>query len=129
MISSRPVLGPIGLSNEAFVIESGKYQRFHGNHYLPDHEGWHEAKWFSAGSEAVACVTVASLTVGVLLCTELMFNEHARACGRSGVHLIAVPQASGINTEYWKIAGAMTALVSGAYVVNSNRCGAADDGL
>lgn len=129
VISSRPVLGPICLSNEAFVIESGKYQRLHCKHYLPNHEGWHEAKWFSPGSEAFTCAAVGSLTVGVLLCTELMFNEHARAFGRSGAHLIAVPRASGINTERWKIAGAMAALVSGAYVVSSNRCGAADDGL
>jgi len=52
-----------------------------------------------------------------------MFNERARAYGKQKASLIVVPRASGVNVESWKIAGAMASLVSGAYVVSSNRIG------
>ena len=61
--------------------------------------------------------------VGALVCTEAMFNERARAYGKQGASLIVIPRASGTNLEPWKIAGAMASLVSGAYVVSSNRTG------
>ena len=59
----------------------------------------------------------------MLLCTEAMFNEHARAYGKQGTSLIVIPRASGVDTKSWTIAGAMASLVSGAYVVSSNRVG------
>ena len=52
-----------------------------------------------------------------------MFNERARAYGKQKASLIVIPRASGVNIESWKIAGAMASLVSGAYVVSSNRVG------
>ena len=66
---------------------------------------------------------VLGLKVGVLVCTEAMFNERARAYGKQKASLIVTPRASGTNQESWKIAGAMASLVSGAYVVSSNRTG------
>jgi N-carbamoylputrescine amidase len=57
------------------------------------------------------------------LCTEAMFNEHARAYGKQAASLVVIPRASGVDIESWKIAGAMASLVSGAYVVSSNRAG------
>jgi len=66
---------------------------------------------------------VVGIQVGVLLCTDAMFNERARAYGRQKASLIVIPRASGTDLESWKIAGAMASLVSGAYVVSSNRVG------
>ena len=57
-----------------------------------------------------------------------MFNERARAYGKQKASLIVIPRASGVNLEPWKIAGAMASLVSGAYVVSSNRVGAGQGG-
>jgi N-carbamoylputrescine amidase len=71
---------------------------------------------------------ILGIKVGVLLCTEVMFNERARAYGRQGASLIAVPRASGTNMNSWTIAGAMASLVSGAYVVSSNRVGVSRTG-
>ena len=68
------------------------------------------------------------MKIGVLICTEAMFNERARAYGRQGASLIVIPRASGTNIESWKVAGAMASLVSGAYVVSSNRVGHAKGG-
>jgi len=52
-----------------------------------------------------------------------MFNERARAYGKQQASLVVIPRASGVDIRSWKIAGAMAALVSGAYVVSSNRVG------
>ncbi|KAG1239640.1 hypothetical protein G6F68_018438 [Rhizopus microsporus] len=57
-----------------------------------------------------------------------MFNERARRYGREGAELIVVPRASGASIGRWMTAGAMAALVSGCYVVSSNRAGRTADG-
>ena len=65
---------------------------------------------------ALSVAEVLGIKVGVLVCTEAMFNERARAYGRQGASLIVIPRASGREIESWKIAGAMASIVSGAYV-------------
>jgi N-carbamoylputrescine amidase len=64
---------------------------------------------------------VLGIKIGTLICTEAMFNERARAYGKQKASLIVIPRASGTDIDSWKIAGAMASLVSGAYVVSSNR--------
>jgi N-carbamoylputrescine amidase len=49
-----------------------------------------------------------------------MFNEWARHYRRQGAHVIVVPRASG-GSRKWDIAAAMAAIVSGCYVLSSNR--------
>jgi N-carbamoylputrescine amidase len=62
--------------------------------------------------------------VGFLICTEVMFNEHARHYGRRGANLIAVPRAVGrASLPRWEVAMRMAAIVSGCYVLSSNRGG------
>lgn len=126
VISSRPVIHPGHLANEAFALENGAYTVLHHKHLFPAEEGWQEDGWFAPVVPGFAAHTVAGLTVGVLLCTELMFPEHARALGRQGAHLIAVPRATGTDIAHWRTAGAMAAIVSGAYVISCNRVGSAD---
>jgi N-carbamoylputrescine amidase len=51
-----------------------------------------------------------------------MFNEYARRFGRAGVQLIAVPRAMPpITAHMFDVVLQMAAVVSGAYVVSSNR--------
>lgn len=126
VISSRPVVHRGHLANEAFVLEKGVYRALHHKHFFPAEDGWQEDGWFAPVLPGFDTHVIAGLTVGVLLCTELMFPEHARALGRQGAHLIAVPRASGSSISYWRTAGAMAAIVSGAYVMSSNRVGSAD---
>ena len=64
----------------------------------------------------------------MLLCTELMFNEHARGYGRAGADLIVVPRAAGAAHSRWKTAASMAAIVSGSFVVSSSRVGNASPG-
>ncbi|MET2831547.1 carbon-nitrogen hydrolase family protein [Mesorhizobium shangrilense] len=124
VISSRPVWQSERLANEAFVLEAGDISVLHRKQLFPEEPGWYEASWFRGDNSGFAVHDIAGLKVGVLLCTELMFNEHARGYGRAGGDLIVVPRATSTSQEKWAVAGAMGAIVSGCYVVSSNRSGA-----
>jgi N-carbamoylputrescine amidase len=123
IISSRPVWNEKRLANEAFVLEHGVVRPLHRKQYFPNEPGWFESEWYADDSSGFGVADVLSVKVGVLLCTEAMFNERARAYGKQKASLIVIPRASGTDMESWKIAGAMASLVSGAYVVSSNRTG------
>lgn len=129
IISSRPVRSGAKLANEGIAIENGVVRTIHRKHYLPAEPGWQEAAWYERSKAGFAPSPVLNdLVVGTMLCTDLMFNEHARAYGRSGAHLIAVPRAAGTSIQNWLTAGQMAAIVSGSYVVSSNRVGNASGG-
>ena len=118
---SRPVAGSGRLANEAFLLANGSYHPAHHKHYFPQEEGWYERDWFAPVRPGFEVVDHGELRIGALLCTELFFNEWARHYRRLGANIIAAPRAAvGLNTR-WSTAGAMAAIVSGCYVVSSNR--------
>ena len=123
VISSRPVAFDGRLANEAFVLESKAYRMIHHKKYFPQEQGFFEEAWYVRGAGGFDCVQVGQAKVGVLLCTELFFNDRARAYGRDGADLIVTPRAAGTSLSRWKTAGAMAAIVSGAWFVSSNRYG------
>ncbi|MFT4038251.1 MAG: carbon-nitrogen hydrolase family protein [Thermomicrobiales bacterium] len=128
ILTSRPVWGRDRLLNQAVLLDTGRETVVHTKQYFPEEPGWFEASWYEPGPVAFQPADVAGLRLGVLLCTDAMFNEHARRYGREGASLIALPRAAGTKTENWLLAGRMAALVSGCYVVSSNRSGRAPDG-
>jgi N-carbamoylputrescine amidase len=128
VLSSRPVRAKGKLANEAFALHSGKYRFLHQKHYFPQESGFYEESWFETTRTGFEVLRIDDLGVGVLLCTELMFNERARQFGRAGADLIVTPRATGMNIHRWMIAGAMAAIASGCYVASSNRVGQAGDG-
>lgn len=129
VVSSRPALFEGKLVNEAFVLVNGEYKFAHQKHYFPEESGFYETEWFVNANPGFDIVESNGLVIGVMLCTELMFNEWARSYGRQGAHLIVVPRASGQSVENWKTAAAMAAIVSGCYVFSSNRVGNYDEEL
>lgn len=128
VVSSRPVPAGDRLANEAFALQGGRYTALHHKQYFPEEPGFFEATWFRPAMDGFKVFDVGGVRLGVQLCTELMFNERARRYGRDGAELIVVPRASGASVGRWMTAGAMAALVSGCYVVSSNRAGRAADG-
>lgn len=128
VISSRPVWNGERLVNEAFVLENGAVRPLHRKQYFPNEPGWFESEWYSGDCSGFHVAEILGTRIGVLLCTEAMFNERARAYGRQQASLIVIPRASGLNIESWKTAGAMASLVSGSYVVSSNRFGCSRNG-
>jgi N-carbamoylputrescine amidase len=123
IISSRPVAFAGRLANEAFVLEHDCYRFIHHKQFFPQEPGFFEESWFDRGREGFEIVSVGDVRVGVLLCTELFFNEHARGYGRAGADLLVCPRASGASIHSWKAAGSLAAIVSGAHFVSSNRQG------
>jgi len=112
-------IGSLG-TNEAFIGS----EAVHTKQYFPDEEGYYEARWFDAGERHFRVASAGELRCGFLICTELMFNEHARHYGRAGAHVILVPRATGNGSlDRWLVAMRMAAIVSGSYVVSSNRSG------
>ena len=128
VISSRPVIAGGRLANEAFVLDHGCFRFLHQKHFFPTEEGWFETEWFRTAKPGFEVTEIDGLRIGALLCTELMFTERARAYGKAGAHLIAVPRATGRSHAMWKTAGAMAAIASGCYVVSSNRVGSNSGG-
>lgn len=121
IISSRPISSPTKLANEAFLLRDAGYTAIHHKHYFPEQSGFFEKTWFEPTRPGFEVIEVGPLRIGVLLCTELMFTEWARHYRRQGANVIAIPRTSGVSMRYWHTAAAMAALVSGCYVVSSNR--------
>ncbi len=123
VLSSRPVGSGKKLANEAFALVGGDYRFGHQKHYFPEGPGFYEATWFRTERTGFDVVEAGGLKVGFMLCTELMFTEWARHYRRQGAQLIVAPRTTGPSVARWKTAAAMAAMVSGCYVVSSNRAG------
>ena len=123
VVSSRPVMENNVLYNEAFLINQN-YTPVHTKNYFPDEDGFYEARWFKRKNGDFKVFDIGDLRAGVMLCTDLWFSEHARAYGRQGAKIIFVPRATGTaNLDRWIVGLRHAAIVSGAYVVSSNRSG------
>lgn len=111
--------------NEAFVwSQEAGFEGVHTKQFFPNEEGYYEARWFEGGERHFRVFEAPGAKVGFLLCTEVMFNEHARRYGRDGAQLILSPRAVGhASLHRWKVAMRMAAIVSGCYVLTSNRSG------
>lgn len=124
IISSRPIENNRRIYNEAFLLSNQIYLPVHTKYYFPDEPGFYEATWFSRKKRAFDTFNIDKSLVGVMLCTELWFSEHARTYGKLGAHFIFVPRAtSSKSLESWIIGLQHAAIVSGTFVVSSNRVG------
>ena len=121
VIGSRPIRGTRKLANEAFLLADGVYQSIHHKHYFPQEAGFFEETWFAPEQPGFDVAEYRGIRIGVLLCTELMFTEWARHYRRQGAHLIVSPRASGASMRHWHAAARLAAIVSGCYVLSSNR--------
>jgi predicted amidohydrolase len=125
ILGSRPVNDDQRRLNEGFAWQLGPgYRAAHRKYYLPDEEGFWEASWYQRGEGDFTPVESGSLRIGFLICTDLWFMERAHRYGKAGVHLVVNPRATGAATiDKWLIGGRTAAIVSGAFVLSSNRAG------
>jgi len=121
VLGSRPIQGKDKLCNEAFLLAGGVYKPIHHKHYFPQEHGFFEETWFAPERPGFDVVEFRGLRIGVLLCTELMFTEWARHYRRQGAHVLVSPRASGDSMRHWDAAARLAAIVSGCYVLSSNR--------
>jgi N-carbamoylputrescine amidase len=112
--------------NEGFVWtpETGA-QAAHTKQHIPSTPpSYCETVWYEPGELRYQIVQAGPLRVGLLICTDVMFTEHARRYGRDGTHLIAVPRAMPVEVAHvFDVALQMAAIASGCYVASSNRNG------
>jgi len=127
VLSSRPLNSDNRRLNQGFMWKQGQgYCATHCKYYLPDEEDYWEASWYQRGDGDFTPTESNSLRIGFLICTELWFMERARFYGKAGVHLIVNPRATERATvDKWLAGGRTAAVVSGAFVLSSNRVSAA----
>jgi N-carbamoylputrescine amidase len=112
--------------NEGFVWTLREGARaVHTKQHLPSTPpSYCETVWYEPGDLRFRTVQVGPLRVGLLICSDVMFTEHARRYGLDGAHLIAVPRAMPAEASHvFDVALQMAAISSGCYVASSNRTG------
>ena len=122
LIGTRPIGADGARFNQGFLWTADKgYLPVHEKYYLPNEDGFWEASWYGRGEREFTPFAWNQARLGMLICTELWFMEHARAYGQDGVHLLVVPRATGHATlDKWLAGGRAAAVVSGAFTLSSN---------
>lgn len=108
--------------NEAFVWDQARgLQPAHTKIYLPDEDGFWEASWYEPGGSGFSSIEIKGIRVGMALCTDIWFFQHAREYGKQGVHLLLHPRATQrVNLDKWLVAGRAAGVVAGAFCLSSN---------
>lgn len=125
VVGSRPVVRDGVRVNEGFVwTPDDGVVTVHTKQHIPQSPGYWERTWTSPGVQSWELTRVAGLTLGFMVCTDVMFPEHARTYGRRGADLIVCPRATPpIASTLFASAIGMAATMSGCYVASSNRGG------
>ena len=125
VLGTRPVDSRGKKLNEGFVWSGKSGSRgVHSKRYLPDEPGFYEASWYDRGDGRFDPFSVAGWKGGFMICSDLWSMASARAYGKNGVDLIAVPRCTGAGSvEKWVAGGRVAAILSGAYCASSNRAG------
>ncbi len=124
VVGSRAVNEDGKRVNEAFVwtAEGGVVSCPHTKQHIPQSDGFYEQTWTEQGKKQFETVEVAGLKIGFMICTDIMFPEHAREYGRQGANLIVCPRATPpAASEVFRASMHTAATVSGCYVATSNR--------
>ena len=135
-----PELGAAAIVGTAPRDEDGKRRNVaylwtseHGlrwNHrktYLPNDEGYWEANWYDRAPIDFQPVNHNGHSIGLMICTEIWFMQHAREYGKRGVQLLLNPRSTPAHTnDKWLAGGRTAAVVSGAFCLSSNHAGRAD---
>lgn len=128
VVYSKPVLQDSKYYNTAFIYEKGKgHREIHTKYYFPEEPHFWEETWYDKPEKEFKVLELDGFKIGVLLCTELWFTDHARAYGKQGADLLLCPRATGAGSaDQWVRCGQTVAIISGAYCLSSSKAGAGD---
>ena len=131
VVSARPLTIHGIRHNEGFIWHDGLYVGSHRKYYLPDEDGYWEATWYQRGpAPEYPVLSAGEFDLGILLCTEVWFTEHARSLGSRGISLLATPRATEWSTrERWLLGGRAAAIMAGAFGLSSNHSGVDERGM
>lgn len=117
--------------NTAFIYDgnNGKHHKIHTKALFPEEPHFWEQSWFDREEKVTfEVLELENLKIGVLLCTELWFTQHARSYGEQGMDILLCPRATGKSSvEQWVNCGRTSAVISGAYCLSSNRSGSGEN--
>ena len=124
IIGSRPVIDKKGkFLNEAFLFDKNNNNiiPIHEKYYLPNDEGFWEANWYSKGNGKFIPFSIENTKIGVQICTDMWFFQHAREFANQKIEILCVPRATPYaSLKKWTIGGKTAAMVSGSYCISSN---------
>jgi N-carbamoylputrescine amidase len=122
-LSTRPIINGAGSRrNQAYLWQANTgAQAIHDKYYLPNEPGYWEASWYDMGDPIFDTARLGEVRIGVQICTEMWFFEHAREFGAKQVDLLCVPRVTPHSSvAKWLAGGQAAAVVSGAYHLSSN---------
>ncbi|MCF6262647.1 MAG: carbon-nitrogen hydrolase family protein [Xanthomonadales bacterium] len=123
------VQGGVRVNSGFLWTKANGLKDFYTKQHVPFSPGYWESSWYEPGPRTNPIIEVAGLKIGMLICTDIMFNEHARAYGRGGADVIVVPRAMPpVASDFFDAAMTMGAVASGCYVASSNRTGENNEG-
>ncbi len=133
-LGARIIVGtaPLNAGDKRYNIAylwtpAGGLRWVHGKTYLPNDDGYWEANWYDRAPIDFQPAQVDGISIGVTICTEIWFMQHAREYGRSGIHLLLNPRCTPrFSNAKWLAGGQTAAVISGAYCLSSNHAGGAD---
>ena len=122
ILGSRAVRVDGQRCNQGFIWRHDTgLQPIHTKQHIPRSPGYWETTWTEAGALRFRMVEAGPVRIGMLICTDIMFSEHARQYGQDGVHLIVVPRAMPpLVSHQFEAALQITAIVSDCYIASSN---------
>ena len=124
VLGSRPVEKGGRRLNEGFVWTKEGARAVHHKNYLPDEGGFYEASWYQRGDRTFTPFQASGWKSGFMICSDLWSMASARAFGKQGVGLIAVPRCTPeASVEKWVAGGKVASVLAGAYCLSSNRAG------
>ncbi len=123
VISTRPAIKDGNNLNEGYFWEQKSgYRKIHTKYYLPNEECFWEATWYNRGDCDFKPLNGAGIRIGMLICTEIWFTEHARNYAKQGIHILAAPRATEMaSADKWLAGGRAAAVMSGSFCLSSNR--------
>ena len=102
-------------------------QWIHRKTYLPNDDGYWEANWYDRAPIDFVPVSLRGLSIGISICTEIWFMQHAREYGKRGIHLLLNPRSTpAFSNKKWLAGGRTAAVVAGAFCLSANHAGRAD---
>ncbi len=128
VVGTKPIIDGGRRFNEAFVWTNGVVTPWHRKTYLPDEPGFWEATWYERGPVSFETKSSTFGPLGIQICTEMWFFEHARDYAMAGVRMLLTPRATEHRTvSKWIAGGRSAAVTAGAYSLSSNHTGSHSD--
>jgi len=126
VIYSKPVIDGELYHNTAYLWDKATdiHHKLHSKHHFPEEEHFWEASLYSPDQNGFEIFAINGINIGVLLCSEMWFTEHAREYGLAGADILLCPRATGLpSVPQWIRCGQTLAVISGAYCLSANKSG------